>query len=262
VIRREGLRSFLRRVLVEVRGAWIEIRGNWGLLHGVYIPLDSLADSRKARAELAAKGHGFEDDEVELVRSYLDPELAVIELGGCVGLVAAVTNRMLSNPDQHVVVEANPGLLPALERTRARNRCKFKVVHAAVGYGGPTAELFLSDRIMSSSVVRPELGRSIVVPSRTLRDIADTANFRAFTLICDIEGAEFAILAQDGLLLSERAHTIIMEIHENVQGCMGATEALRILSSLGFERVALRGRTWVLRSTRLPLEPRLPAASA
>src|SRR4051812_39365118 len=53
---------------------------------------------------------GYERAERDLLKAYLDRSLAVIELGGSVGVVACVTNKLLRDPLKHVVVEANPDL--------------------------------------------------------------------------------------------------------------------------------------------------------
>lgn len=42
-----------------------------------------------------------------LAKRYLSPMATVLELGGCIGVVSCVINRVLQQPRRHVVVEGN-----------------------------------------------------------------------------------------------------------------------------------------------------------
>ena len=53
--------------------------------------------------------------------------LPVVELGGSAGIVACLTNSLLLDPTRHIVVEANPNLVPILERNRQTNGCQFGI---------------------------------------------------------------------------------------------------------------------------------------
>jgi 16S rRNA A1518/A1519 N6-dimethyltransferase RsmA/KsgA/DIM1 with predicted DNA glycosylase/AP lyase activity len=70
----------------------------------------------------------FEKHERETIKRCLDPNLPVVEVGGCIGVVACTTNRLLQEPSKHVVVEANPDLVPVLEANRQLNQCEFVVL--------------------------------------------------------------------------------------------------------------------------------------
>ncbi len=59
--------------------------------------------------------------------SWIDPSLPLVECGAGLGIVACLANRRLKNPTHHVLVEANPALLPVLARHRALNGCQFEV---------------------------------------------------------------------------------------------------------------------------------------
>src|SRR5262249_49486186 len=48
---------------------------------------------------------GYERAERDILKAYLDRSRPVVELGGSVGVVACVTNKLLRNPREHVVVE-------------------------------------------------------------------------------------------------------------------------------------------------------------
>jgi hypothetical protein len=113
----------------------------------------------------------YEAPERKLARELLDPALPVIELGGCIGVLGCIVNRMLREPRRHVVVEANGALLDAIERHRALNGAEFVVEHAAIGYGAREVELHIHPRLVTASS-------------------AHKHGFARYQLLCDIEGAE------------------------------------------------------------------------
>src|SRR5580698_4591709 len=76
----------------------------------------------------------YEAAERQAVARYLRRDIPVVELGGSMGVVACVTNRLLKDPAAHVVVEANPLVIPQLELNRALNRCQFEIVNRAIAY--------------------------------------------------------------------------------------------------------------------------------
>ena len=102
----------------------------------------------------------YEEPERKALKKFLDPELPVVELGACIGVVSCLTNRRLHKPNKHVVVEANPALLPLLEQNRDRNDCQFKIVHAAVSHGARTITFNVDDNILASSVHGDDAARS------------------------------------------------------------------------------------------------------
>ena len=74
-----------------------------------------------------------------------------------------MTNRLLANPDKHVVVECNPTLVETLAKNRRINQCQFTLVQAALAYGGDTVSLRgalerLPKRSGSSTELRGEVG--------------------------------------------------------------------------------------------------------
>jgi FkbM family methyltransferase len=213
VIHRVGkARARLRRWLLRDR-AWI---GRVFAMTGQRIWIEGcrfdfrhtiITDQVRCRALLGR----YERSERQLLRQYVDPGLPVIELGGGLGVIACLANRILKNPTQHVVVEANPSLIPVLAHHRQSNDCKFTIVHAAVDYRGlPQVALrvdsdFLSARISGANGMQ--------VPTITLREVFGRFPFSHCTLICDIEGAEVALIAHDAQLLAERVACVIMEVH-------------------------------------------------
>jgi FkbM family methyltransferase len=151
----------------------------------------------------------------------------------------------LRRPENHVVVEANPALLPLLEQNRARNDCRFKIVHAAVSHGAETITFGVEDNILASSVNGDEQ-HAVTVSTVTLERLLDDHGFQRATLICDIEGAELELVEHELKTLSERVSTIIMELHDRIVGQEPTQRMLATLESAGFKVVSRDGDVIVL----------------
>ena len=77
----------------------------------------------------------YELPERRAVKRHLKRDLPVIELGGSLGVVACITNKLLTDPTAHVVVEANPRAIPQLTLNKTSNHCAFEIVNCALAYG-------------------------------------------------------------------------------------------------------------------------------
>src|SRR5262245_42251973 len=97
-------------------GRFIELRGNRVRLHGLRLSVDNPLIQRGHKSTIAFGI--YELGEIQCVRRYVRSDDAVIELGGSIGVVACLTNRMLADPARHLVVEANPLLIRTLEQNR------------------------------------------------------------------------------------------------------------------------------------------------
>lgn len=110
-------------------GKLVELKGNHFVSDGLTFTLDN------PRISTRMKSHFFrgdyEDGERRMLARFLDPGLPTIEIGACIGIVSCTTNRRLENPERHVVIEANPYLIPTLEANRDRNGCRFTIVNRA-----------------------------------------------------------------------------------------------------------------------------------
>lgn len=187
----------------------------------------------------------YEEPERKALATFVKPELPVIELGACIGVVSCLTNRRLRSPEKHVVVEANPALLPLLEQNRTRNGCQFKIVNAAVSYGAETIEFGVDDNILASSV-SDGAQRAVAVKTTTLERLLDENGFERATLICDIEGAELQLVENELPTLSQRVATIIMELHDRIVGAEPTQQMLSRLESAGFKTASRDGDVVVL----------------
>jgi FkbM family methyltransferase len=192
----------------------------------------------------------YEEPERDALKRFLNPDLPVIELGACIGIVSCLSNRLLRQPENHVVVEANPSLLPILKQNRERNNCRFKIVHAAVAHGAETITFKVNDNILASSLEGDDQG-SVVVSAVTLERLLNDHGFQQATLLCDIEGGELQLVDHEIQTLSERVGTIIMELHDRIVGEEPTRRMLAKLEGAGFKTVKRDGDVVVLLNDRI-----------
>ena len=164
----------------------------------------------------------YEHEERSAIRSYLPPELPVIELGASQGVLSCVTNRLLRDRSRHIVVEANPSLLPLLARNRDRNRCRFEIVHAVAGVATGTVDFFCDTNPLKSSLFVSS-AKPCPVPVMTLGELLHARGFRDCTLICDIEGAEIGLIEGSIQLLKDHFQVLIVEFHPFITGAWAIT---------------------------------------
>ena len=246
------LDNWIGRQIEWCYGKALECRGNIIEIDGCTFSLDSPAITTGSKSKFMF--NRYERPEREAVRRFVDPTLPVVEFGGSIGVISCLTNRRLIAPERHVVVEANPALVPLLLSNRERNRCRFAVLPRIVAYGTDHASFYADSAnfVIGSSI--PTEGRSSAntteVQTIDLRSILDEYQFDRCTLVCDIEGGESDLVRYESDVLRERVGTLILEVHELCIGRLRVDELLAEISKLGFEVVFSEAETYTFqRST-------------
>lgn len=191
----------------------------------------------------------YEKDEREAVDKFLKSDYPVIELGGGIGAMACFINKKLTNPEKHIVVEANPQLADLIEENRLKNDCGFTVVNRVVGYGRDKIPFYI-DKIYVSGSAKRQTSKSIIIPSVTLREIFDKYGFDVAALVCDIEGSEVELVEREIDVISEKIDLIIMETHPRITGKEKVEKMLRQLQEQGFEKILVAGDAIVLKNKK------------
>jgi FkbM family methyltransferase len=180
----------------------------------------------------------YELPERRAVKKHLRRDLPVIELGGALGVVACITNKLLAEPTAHVVVEANPLAIPQLQLNKESNHCAFEIVNRAVAYGVdavtfcPTVDL-ASNSIESDGTQLYGTEQPVTVEAVQLGRLVTEHGFDKFSLVCDIEGKEYDLVCQEIDVL-KKADVIIMETHARLIGEDKNRFMLRTLTNAGF----------------------------
>lgn len=180
----------------------------------------------------------YEAGERRFIHRYLSRDLDVIELGGSLGIVTHVIRRHVTAERRIVTVEADPVLAEKLA-ARFESSPNVRVVHGAVDYSGSgeTTRFSRGDDNLSG-----RLGAGARVPRKSLSGLLESHGITAFSLVCDIEGAEAGILSDDAKALRACRHVII-ETHETAyRGRIWNTEEFRArFEALGFRVLAQHG---------------------
>lgn len=194
---------------------------------------------------------GYERAERDILKKHLDRSHAVIELGGSIGVVACLTNKLLKDPLKHVVVEANPELIGVLTANRDRNGCVFTIVNRAVAYGARSTTFYVDTRDFLGSSVQVKSERAIEVRAITLGEIIEENGFGTCSVVCDIEGGEMELVRHEPQVLQQHVEMIIIELHGWRVGHEKAAETIRSLEQLGFRCLHEKSGTFVFRNERL-----------
>lgn len=217
-------------------GRWVEWRGDIVHIDGCTFRVDSPLIVTALKSRFIRDQ--FEKEERIAVKKYLDSSLPLIELGASIGIVSCVANKKLANPETHVVVEANPELIPILRVNRELNGCLFAIVNKALGYGGSEAVFYKHERFSSGGLKRPT-DSPIRVPTVTLAEIIDTHRFERANLICDIEGGEIDLVSQEKELISKKIFQIIFDLHPSVVGAEAIRRMRGELEAAGFRKLPI-----------------------
>lgn len=191
-------------------------------LNGVQIeaPTDVITPTIAA----ALSSGAYEAEEARIVVRALKPCDRVLEIGSGLGFITTLIAR-----DDRVAsllaVEADPRLARRAAMTLSRNGCvKAEVVNAVlapVASAGDTALFYLRPDFWMSSMMETDVpyDSAVNVPVLPLNEILTA---RAITcIVCDIEGAEVALLSGADLAGVDR---VVVELHDHVTGLSGVSD--------------------------------------
>jgi FkbM family methyltransferase len=187
----------------------------------------------------------YELSERIMISRHLQRDLPVIELGGSMGVVACITNKLLKYPTAHVVVEANPFAIPHLEQNKQLNGCQFEIVNNAIAYGTDSVCFRPSSNLCANSILEPGDQAPITVPTIKLAKLVQDRAFDKFALVCDIEGLEYDLVCNE-INVIEKAYLIILETHERFIGAKKVHSMIKALEGVGFELIDSCGYVVVL----------------
>ena len=171
-------------------------------------------------------------------------------MGGGFGVISCTINKKLSNPRNHVVIEANPYLITPLEKNRDINGCQFTIINKALGYGADLVTMYLQENIGSSGT-KHQMGEKIEVGTISLEKLLILSGFNVANLVTDIEGSEFDLIDKEMGILKNKIKTIIVEFHPNVIGQKKFKEVLLKLKVAGFDSVYQKESVFVLKNKLL-----------
>jgi FkbM family methyltransferase len=221
---------------------------------GIVIDTSAPEFTAVAKAQLAFGI--YENAEISFIRRYLRGYLKVLELGASLGVTAAHIIDVAAPGAEVICVEANPHLLATLRATTtasaARTGSRVAVIHGAVppDPANPSRSVVLTlGRSHLGSRAGPvsdgDPGRRLEVPAVDLAEVI--RDWSGYGLVCDIEGAEAALILSRHSVLT-RASRLVIELHETTyrQAAVTVADLKNALLTMGFSPIAENGRVIVL----------------
>ena len=139
----------------------------------------------------------IERPEQELIAKYLPHDCSVLELGGESGTTSLIINKIIKDPNKHVIIEPSQNSIYKLKHTAELYDTKYKIIH---GFLGVKREKHI------------ELWNECAISKMyNLKEIYDLYNIIFDTLVIDCEGAFYNILNE----LPEILNNIKLIIIEN-----------------------------------------------
>jgi FkbM family methyltransferase len=219
----------------RILGGAVALRGNLAPLDDCVFDLSDPGISLRLKSRFVTGA--YEQAERRLIARHLPRDRPVLELGACLGVLACIVNRRLTDRLRHVVVEPNPDLIPILDRNRELNGAAFSIEHAAIAYGGSTATLLIHPVLATSSSLKSSAGEPRTVPALSLATLVERHRLHGAALILDIEGAETDLVRHEGRILADNFELLVLELHPRIYGEAEAERIRVALGELEFERV-------------------------
>jgi FkbM family methyltransferase len=193
--------------------------------------------------------HQYEEAELSILDATLTPEDSVLELGAGIGLTSIFCAKRIGDGAKVHALEANPALVPVLERNFQLNgvRPDFHSMAAAKETGEVE---FALDRSYTSSGLhgRPsETVERVRLPAAGFQELLD--RYSPSYLIMDIEGGEIDLLPGANLSCVRK---ICLEVHPEIVGDAAISGVVAGLMGAGFLLHFSRSRKNVVYMERAP----------
>lgn len=230
---------FIHYVVNPLYGLLFDLRGGVFKADGCRFVIPKDMSTIGWRGVGFGKGE-YEAEERQLMKQFVRPEDSVIELGACLGVVSCVTNQLLRDRSRHLVVEANPLLIPWLFRNRELNGSGFIVEHCAVGKP-PEVTFYIHSTAVVDGSSKHKSARGVRLPCRSLRELHE--RYGPFTtLIADVEGSEIDVL-EDSREVLKNYRLAVIEFHPTIIGEDKVARCKQILTDCGLHPVGKAGFT-------------------
>lgn len=193
----------------------------------------------------------YEAAEARKIGKIVQPGDVILEIGAGMGFITAL---MLKNANIARVVsfEANPQLIPRIQRTLADNGVgdqRFELHNAVLGAEETGTVDFHIHRDFWASSLRKTTGtiRSCPVPLMSFNGIIRTV--RPNVIVCDIEGGENALFSASDIA---GVRNVYLEVHQRVLGPAGMRELFQLFHDRGFHYDQNHSSGAVILFSRIP----------
>lgn len=183
---------------------------------GLTIYTSSGLVSDRVRASLLLGG--YESAEYRFVERYVSADASVIELGASMGVMTCHLRRRVAPQHRVIAVEADSRLSPLIRANLdANTSAPIELVTKAIDYSTGTHVNFSFGDDNLGGAVRAGGGAITSVESVMLRDLVARLGGGDYSIVSDIEGAEWAMWENDRESIT-RARTCVFELHDAPDG--------------------------------------------
>jgi len=159
----------------------------------------------------------YEQQEATLVERYVPDGSDVLELGGGIGFITAITEKTTDDLGTHVVLEVNPDLLPMLRQVKTVNELQVIIDPVAYSSSADTVRLESGNTFTQSSIEESDTDGE-TIPAKSLEALIEEYDLNEFALIADIEGAETGLLDEEFETMASHCPIVILELHRSSLG--------------------------------------------
>jgi len=210
------------------------------LSKGMKFPKDGNFITGQLRAAL--RENRYEAKEATCILKLVRDEDTVMELGAGIGFMSTLVATKRNIKSVHAF-EANPALIPYIRSVHAANGLtNAHVVHALLGDAAGSADFYVRDNLLSSSMepLDTDTEKSVKKVQVDVLRAADVfADIAPTILIADIEGAEASLLP---MLDLTGLRGVMIELHPQYIGPLGVNAVFRAMMDAGLAYYA-RGST-------------------
>ncbi len=183
----------------------------------------------------------YENSERTLIKRVLKKDDIVLEMGGSIGIIAAIVSPIIGKDGRIVSIEASEKLA-TFSKTWLEPKGNIKIV---TGIGFPvqqTPEKYKNLRFIDTG---NSLGGSVEFKSELndeseniydINRIIQEFNINPNILILDIEGSEIVFLDDNAQIPTQIEH-IIIEMHPGMYGIQTEIDIINKLAILGFKNI-------------------------
>jgi FkbM family methyltransferase len=178
--------------------------------------------------------NNYEKSEQLIIKSFDFQPYTILEMGGCLGVISCLLNKTLASPENHVVLEANPKIIPYLQQNKTINNCHFTIENKVISDNG--VEIFyFGDSIVSGSIdTNKNSHEKVEIQTTTVQKLQNQYSVHFNAIVMDIEGGEYSFIKNNQEFLNQIA-VVMMENHPSILQHDRIEEYENILRSKGFE---------------------------
>lgn len=198
--------------------------------NGIKIGFDPNAISENMVKHI--KAGTYEKEESSLIGDIIQDGERILEIGSGVGYVSALAMKT-GKVEELLSFEANPKLIPIIEKTWALNEVKAQCRNCVITNTSSHQKIdfYIRSDFWASSLSAIPYGYSEIVQVETTNFQEVLNEFKPTMIVCDIEGGEGQLF--EGAQLTN-VKKVFMEVHQDVLGRWGMKMLFDRFSHQGF----------------------------